>query len=58
VAWARMYQGMHYLSDVIAGVVLGLVSIAICARILGAPPGAVARHDTERAAEASTGVAA
>jgi len=53
VAWARMYQGMHYLSDVIAGVVLGLVSIAICARILGPPPGAVARHNTERASETS-----
>jgi len=58
VAWARLYQGMHYLSDVIAGVVLGLVSIVICARILGPPPGVVARHDTERAAETSTGAAA
>ncbi|MEO6468494.1 MAG: phosphatase PAP2 family protein, partial [Acidimicrobiia bacterium] len=38
VGWARMYQGMHNLSDVVAGVVLGLVSIAICARILGPPP--------------------
>jgi len=38
VAWARMYQGMHNLSDVVAGVVLGLVSIVICARILGPPP--------------------
>lgn len=37
VAWARMYQGMHFLTDVIAGVVLGLVSVVICRRILGAP---------------------
>ena len=27
VGWARMYRGMHYLSDVIAGVVLGLASV-------------------------------
>ena len=27
VAWARAYQGMHFLSDVIAGIVLGVVSI-------------------------------
>jgi len=41
VAWARAYQGMHFLSDVIAGVLLGLISIFICAQILGPPPGAV-----------------
>lgn len=38
VAWARMYQGMHFLTDVVAGVVLGIVSIVICWRILGPPP--------------------
>lgn len=27
VAWSRMYRGMHHLSDVIAGVVLGLLSL-------------------------------
>ncbi len=27
VAWARMYRGMHHLSDVIAGAALGVVSI-------------------------------
>ena len=37
VAWSRMYQGMHYLSDVIVGVLLGLVSVAICYQILGPP---------------------
>lgn len=37
VGAARLYQGMHFLSDVVAGVVLGLVSLAACARILGAP---------------------
>lgn len=34
VAWARMYQGMHFLSDVTAGVILGIVSVVICTRIL------------------------
>ncbi len=34
VAWARMYQGMHYLSDVVAGSTLGIVSIVVCHRIL------------------------
>lgn len=42
VAWARMYQGMHFLTDVIAGIVLGLVSVVICRRVLGAPRDAVA----------------
>jgi membrane-associated phospholipid phosphatase len=27
VAWARMYRGMHHLSDVVAGVMLGLLSL-------------------------------
>ena len=29
VAWARMYRGMHHLSDVIAGLLMGLGAIAI-----------------------------
>lgn len=37
VAWARMYQGMHFASDVTAGVVLGLWSLAICLVVLGRP---------------------
>ncbi|MGA9277004.1 MAG: phosphatase PAP2 family protein [Ilumatobacter sp.] len=37
VAWSRMYQGMHFLSDVIAGVALGVVSLVVCLRILGPP---------------------
>lgn len=41
VAWARMYQGMHFLSDVSAGIVLGLVSVAIGVRLLGAPQNAI-----------------
>lgn len=34
VAWARMYQGMHFLSDVVAGIILGIISIVICHYIL------------------------
>jgi membrane-associated phospholipid phosphatase len=37
VAWARMYQGMHFASDVVAGVLLGLWSLAICLIVLGRP---------------------
>ena len=51
VAWARMYQGMHFLTDVIAGMVLGVASIAICRWVLGPlpePAAAIARVD-ERA---------
>lgn len=34
VAWARLYQGMHYLSDVIGGIVLGATSLLITDRVL------------------------
>ena len=34
VVWARLYQGMHYLTDVTAGVVLGAASVIITDRIL------------------------
>jgi undecaprenyl-diphosphatase len=37
VAWARLYQGMHFASDVATGVVLGLWSLAICLIVLGRP---------------------
>jgi undecaprenyl-diphosphatase len=29
VAWARMYRGMHHLSDVVAGALLGVASLAV-----------------------------
>jgi membrane-associated phospholipid phosphatase len=35
VALARMYRGMHFLSDVVAGAVLGAISVAVAAAILG-----------------------
>lgn len=34
VAVSRMYRGMHYLSDVVAGLLLGAASVAISAAIL------------------------
>jgi len=43
VAWSRMYQGMHFLSDVIAGIVLGLVSLGICLFVIGRPAETSAR---------------
>jgi len=29
VGWARMYRGMHHLTDVLAGVLLGIVSVVV-----------------------------
>jgi undecaprenyl-diphosphatase len=34
VGWARMYQGMHHLSDVVAGILLGLVTLWICTYVI------------------------
>ncbi len=44
VGWARMYQGMHFLSDVVAGVLLGIATIAVCAWIM---PTADERSDAD-----------
>ncbi len=38
VGMARMYQGMHYLSDVVVGVILGIVSLLVVLRIMGPHP--------------------
>lgn len=43
VAWSRMYQGMQFLSDVIAAIVLGLVSLGICLLVIGSPAETSAR---------------
>lgn len=37
VGWSRAYQGMHHVSDVVAGVVLGLCALAVCLVVLGRP---------------------
>jgi membrane-associated phospholipid phosphatase len=37
VAWSRMYQGMHFASDVVAGIALGVVSLVVCAVVVGRP---------------------
>lgn len=41
VAVARLYQGMHYLSDVIAGVLLGLVSLMVVVSLVPPPEDAL-----------------
>jgi undecaprenyl-diphosphatase len=55
VAVARMYRGMHYLSDVLVGVLLGAASVAITAAVLSraqrarqASRDADATHEAER----------
>ncbi|MEO5841723.1 MAG: phosphatase PAP2 family protein [Acidimicrobiales bacterium] len=48
VAVSRMYRGMHYLSDVVAGVVLGAAAVAISAAILWhTPAGRGVKDDVE-----------
>lgn len=37
VGWARIYQGMHFFTDVVAGIVLGFASVALSRYIVGAP---------------------
>ncbi len=44
VAWARVYQGMHYVSDVIFGIVLGVVSLLVVRKVLGRPADAVSKQ--------------
>ena len=38
VAWARMYRGMHFLSDIVAGFLLGMVSVVTAWWILDRAP--------------------
>ncbi|GGK91940.1 phosphatase PAP2 family protein [Planomonospora parontospora subsp. parontospora] len=38
VAWARLYRGMHYLTDVAWGFVLGLICLAVVGRVLLSDP--------------------
>ena len=54
VAWARLYQGMHFVSDVATGAALGLWSLTICLLVLG-PPDGDERDDRESATRAVPG---
>jgi membrane-associated phospholipid phosphatase len=58
VAWARLYQGMHYASDVGTGIVLGLVSLAVCRHVLGSPSRTPDRAHPAGAGAGDRGVAA
>ncbi|SDF31534.1 Membrane-associated phospholipid phosphatase [Halorubrum xinjiangense] len=49
VVFSTMYLGIHWLSDVVAGVALGVVSVAVAARIVDrAESSSVAAHGGER----------
>ncbi|MEO6572154.1 MAG: phosphatase PAP2 family protein, partial [Ilumatobacteraceae bacterium] len=41
VGAGRMYEGMHFFTDVVGGVILGIVSLVLCYRVLGPPADAV-----------------
>lgn len=41
VGAARLYLGMHFFTDVLGGLVLGIVSLLLCYRVLGPPADAV-----------------
>jgi undecaprenyl-diphosphatase len=51
VAWARLYQGMHFVSDVATGIVLGLWSLTVCLLVLGRPEAGSGRLQGERGAD-------
>lgn len=55
VAWARLYLGMHYLTDAIAGMVLGLVVLAVMYRIVRRT---LPADESPRAHDRAAGVAA
>jgi undecaprenyl-diphosphatase len=45
VAWARMYRGMHHLTDSVAGVVLGLGALVVTVFAARAAGAAADRRD-------------
>ena len=49
VAWARMYRGMHHLSDVGAGMLMGIAAVAIMVFAARASRAAAYRRDAEAA---------
>ena len=50
VAWARMYRGMHHLSDVGAGMLMGIGAVAIMVFAARASRAAAYRRDAEATA--------
>ena len=48
VGWARMYRGMHHLSDTIAGLLMGLGALAVLVFVARATRAAAERRDGER----------
>ncbi len=50
VAWARMYRGMHHITDVGAGVLMGLAALAIIVFVARATRSAARRRDAEELA--------
>lgn len=48
IAWARLYRGMHHLTDVAAGVVLGLGALTVLVFVSRAAGAAAERRDSRR----------
>lgn len=48
VGWARMYRGMHHLTDTVAGVVMGLLALAITVFAARVATAAANARDAER----------
>lgn len=48
VGWSRMYRGMHHLTDVGAGVLMGLAALAILVFVARATRAAATRRDARR----------
>ncbi len=48
VAWARLYRGMHHLTDVMAGVVIGALAIVVTVFSSRVADGAARQRDAER----------
>ena len=55
VGWARMYRGMHHITDVGAGVLMGLGALAILVFVARASRAAARTRDSSRSATASEG---
>jgi undecaprenyl-diphosphatase len=54
VSLSRMYRGMHFLSDTVAGVILGLLSVLLTVRVLARSPEGSRTLADVRAARDST----